>query len=192
MDALEALLTRRTVPPAKMTAPGPDAAALDRLIAAAVAAPDHGVLRPWRFILVEGAARAELGRLFAAAIGAEHPELGEAELAKQREAPLRAPVILIVACKTQPAHPKIPEVEQIASAAAACQNLLLAAHAQGYAAKWATGRPAYSPGVKAALGLAPADHIIGMLYLGAYAAEHAPPPRPSVDGLLQRWTGSVG
>ena len=66
MDALDAILTRHTVPPAKMGPPGPDEAALRRILEAGAAAPDHGQLRPWRFLVVRGAGRARLGELFAA------------------------------------------------------------------------------------------------------------------------------
>ena len=102
--------------------------------------------------------------------------------------PLRAPVIVVVAARVEPAHPKIPEVEQVAAVAAAAQNMLLAAHALGFAAKWATGKQAYDPGVKAGLGLADDDRILGFLYLGSYAADHeALPPRPGLDGVVGEW-----
>ncbi len=110
MEAFEALLGRRTVPPARMTGPGPDEATLSRLLAAAAAAPDHGRLRPWRFLIVEGEARRALGELFARALAAEHPDLDPAELARQREAPLRAPLIVVAVAVLDPHHPKIPGI----------------------------------------------------------------------------------
>jgi nitroreductase len=86
-----------------------------------------------------------------------------------------------------PAHPKIPPLEQIASAAAAAQNMLLAAHALGFAAKWATGKQAHDAGVKAGLGLAAEDEIIGFLYLGSYAVDHPAPARPGLEGVVAAW-----
>jgi nitroreductase len=192
MEALEAILGRRTVPPARMQGPGPDAAALARMLEAAAAAPDHGRLRPWRFLLVEGEARAALGLLFARALAEERPDLDPAELARQREAPLRAPLILVAIAAVDPRHPKIPEIEQLAAAAAAVQNLLLAAHALGYVGKWATGRPAYSEGVRRGLGLGPQERILGFLYLGS----PMPGALPAVDRAMPsdrvvRWTGPL-
>lgn len=192
MDAIEALLTRRTVPPVKITDPGPDEAQLRRILEAGLAAPDHGKLRPWRFLVVEGEARARLGELFGAALAAEHPDWSAAEIAKHRDGPTRAPSILIVAAKVRPDVEKVPVVEQIASAAAAAQNMALAAHAQGLAVKWATGKPAYSPGVKRGLGLGPDDVIVAILYIGAYGTDHPAPPRPGPEGLVQRWEGPPG
>jgi nitroreductase len=187
MDAIEAILTRRTVPPAKMGPPGPDAAALGRILEAGAAAPDHGLLRPWRFLVVKGEGRARLGELFAAFVQRRVPEVAAAEIEKQRTAPLRAPVIVVVAARVDPAHPKIPPLEQIASAAAAAQNMLLAAHALGFATKWATGKQAHDAGVKAGLGLAAEDEIIGFLYLGSYAVDHPAPTRPGLEGVVAAW-----
>ena len=187
MDTLEAILTRRTVPPVKMGPPGPDEADLRRILEAGAAAPDHGMLRPWRFLVVRGTGRAALGELFADFVRRSSPGVSPEEIEKQRTAPTRAPLILVVVADIQPNHPKIPPVEQVASAAAAAQNMLLAAHALGYAAKWATGRQAHDAGVKAGLGLAAHDEIMGFLYLGSQLAGHDLPARPGLEGVVREW-----
>ncbi len=187
MDALDAILTRRTVPPFKMAAPGPDDTALQRILTAGAAAPDHGMLRPWRFIVVRGAGRERLGQLFAEFVHRVAPGASAEEVEKQRTAPTRAPVIIVVAARLQPAHPKIPEVEQIAAVAAAAQNMLLATHALGFAAKWATGKQAYDGIIKESLGLGADDRIIGFLYLGSYSADHEAQPRPGLAGIVSEW-----
>lgn len=187
MDTLDAIFSRRTVPPAKMGPPGPDEDALARILAAGAAAPDHGLLRPWRFLVVRGDGRQRLGDLFAS-LAAAHGASPE-EIEKQRAAPSRAPVILVVVARLQPDHPKVPTIEQIASAAAAAQNMLLAAHALGFAAKWATGRQAHDPGVREGLGLRPEDRVLGFLYLATQAAEHAAPPRLDHADAVLDWPG---
>ncbi|MDX6751573.1 nitroreductase [Geminicoccaceae bacterium 1502E] len=186
MEAIEALLTRRTVPQVKMTGPGPDAAQLETILAAGMAAPDHGKLRPWRFLVIRGAAREQLGELFAASVRARpdhHPE----ELEKQHKAPLRAPLLLVVIGCLRPDHPKIPEIEQIASAAAAAQNMLVAAHALGFAGKWSTGKNAYDPVIREGLGVQKEEQIMGFLYLGSYGAEQVPSPRPERSAVVADW-----
>ena len=127
MEALEAILTRSTVPPVKMAEPGPDRAARRRILEAAAAAPDHGRLRPWRFLMVEGEGRVRLGELFAAAIRASGEPVSDMEMEKQRTSPLRAPLIIVVVTRLHRQQTKIPDVEQVASAAAAAQNMLIAA-----------------------------------------------------------------
>lgn len=189
MDVLEAMRTRATTPPVKMGEPGPDGAALRAMVEAAAAAPDHGKLEPFRFLVVRGDARARLGTLFAESARRERPGATEAELRRQAEAPLRAPVLVVAVARVRRDHPKIPADEQRASAACAVQNLLLAAHALGFAAKWSTGWPASSPGVKAGLGLDGHEEIMAIVYLGTATSLQPPPPRPAAEALMREWRG---
>lgn len=186
---IETILSRPTVPAPKMGEPGPDDAALDRLLQAAAAAPDHGKLRPWRYLVVRGEARARLGELFAAAAREENPAATEAEIEKQRAAPTRAPLMLVAIARIDDHHPKIPAVEQLLSAGASVQNLLLAAHALGFAAKWSTGRNAYARVVRDGLGLQAQEQIAGLLYLGTPLQPQAPSPRPDVESFTEVWNG---
>ena len=138
MDALEAVLTRHSVPPAFLAEPAPDDATLERILAAGASAPDHGRLRPWRFIVIRGPARARLGEVFAEALVRRQPDAPAPALEQERARPLRAPLLIVVGARLEPQHPKIPEIEQILSTAAAAQSILIAAHALGYGAKWLT------------------------------------------------------
>jgi nitroreductase len=189
MKALDALLTRQSVPPAFLREPGPDDATLERIVAAGAAAPDHGRLRPWRFIVIRGAARTRLGEVFAQALLKRQPDAPAAALEQERTRPLRAPLLVAVAAKVNPQHPKIPEIEQILSTAAAAQNILLAAHAEGFGAKWLTGANAYDEHVKSALGLAPHDRLIGFIHIGTI--EGSPPAVPHADPRehIVQWQG---
>jgi nitroreductase len=170
MDALEALLTRRS--PGKLIDPAPDDAALKTMLDAAMRAPDHGRLRPWRFIVLRGDARARLGDLMAEAMRRREPEIPSPALEKERAKPLRAPLIVVIAAALVEGH-KIPAVEQLLAAGAAAQNLQIAAHALGFGAVWRTGAPAYDAYVKQSLGLGAADAIVGFMYLGTPAVESA-------------------
>jgi nitroreductase len=189
MEALEAVLTRQSVPPAFLKEPGPDDAALARILAAGACAPDHGRLRPWRFIVIRGLARARLGEVFVEALKGRQPEASEAAIEQERLRPMRAPLLIAVAACVAPQHPKIPEIEQILSTAAAAQNILIAAHAQGFGAKWLTGANAYDEHVKSALGLKPADRLIGFIHIGTI--EGSPPAVPHADPRehIVEWQG---
>ncbi len=189
MEALEAVMSRSSVAPAFLTEPAPEGAALERILAAGASAPDHGRLRPWRFIVIRGAARARLGEVFAEALRRRQPDAAETALEQERARPLRAPLLIAVAARLDPQHPKIPEIEQILSTGAAVQNLLLAAHAQGFGAKWLTGANAYDEHVRAALGLAPGDRLVGFVHLGSI--EGKPPSVPHADAadLTVEWSG---
>jgi nitroreductase len=184
MDALTAIRTRQS--PLRLGEPAPDDTTLRQALSAAVSAPDHGRLRPWRFLIVRGEARSELAEVLAQSRSRREPSPTEAELAREREKAFRAPLIVVAAAHPV-VHPKVPEIEQIIATGAAVQNLLLAVHALGYGAFWRTGEAAYDSAVKAAFGLAPQDSIVGLLYIGTPLS--APPPRPEIPLNAVVWHG---
>ena len=166
MNALEALLTRNSVP--RLGEPAPAAEQLENICRAALRAADHAMLRPWRFLIVRGESRDRLGGLFVEAALASDPDMKPEEQDRLRAKTLRAPMIIVVIA-SHVEHPKVPAIEQDLSAGAAAQNMLNAAHAQGVGAMWRTGSMAYDRHVMAGLGLAENEKIIGFLYLGSVA-----------------------
>jgi nitroreductase len=171
MQAIDALLTRRSA--RALGEPAPDPGALELIFSAAARAPDHGRLRPWRFVVVRGAARERFGTLLADQLRRTHPQTGEESLQRERLKAFRAPLIVVVAAHCEPAV-KIPVIEQTLSAGAAAHAMMLAAFVLGFNAMWKTGAAAYDPTVKQALGLEPDDAIVGFLYLGSESGERAP------------------
>jgi nitroreductase len=186
MDALELLLSRESA--LRLEPPGPTSEELDVILGSAVRAPDHGRLRPWRFVIVPEGRRERLGEVMAEAMRRREPDAPAEALQRERDKAMRAPLIVVAAARIQKGH-KIPEVEQLCSAAAAAQNIMLAAHAQGYGAMWKTGVAAYDPGVKQALGLVPDDEIIGFLYLGTRVGGGSPAMRPRPREHVSVWQG---
>ena len=186
MDALELLLSRDSA--LRLAAPGPDQAALEKILQSAVRAPDHGRLRPWRFVVIPEEARSRFGEVLAASLKRREPDAGPESLARERQKALRAPVIVVVAARLK-ASEKIPDVEQIISAGAAAQNIMLAVHALGFGAMWRTGPPAYDPALKEALGLAANDAIVGFLYIGTRVGGSAPVLRPVPEKFVTVWRG---
>ncbi len=139
------------------------------MLACAVRAPDHGRLRPWRFIVVREAERTRFGELLAAHLKRAQPQASAQAAERERDKALRAPLIIVVAAHLDPAITKVPEIEQTISAGAAAHNIMLAAFALGFNAMWKTGGAAYDPAVKRSLGLEPGDAIVGFLYIGTDA-----------------------
>jgi nitroreductase len=183
MKALDALHSRNSA--ARLTGEvSPDA--LNAIVEAGLRAPDHGQLRPWRIIVVEGEARNRLGDLFVEAKRASVPDHPEELLEKLRGKPLRAPLILIVASRTT-VHPKVPEIEQLLSAGAVAQNMLIAAHALGLGAMWRTGEMAYHPHVHRGLGFEGEEKIIGFLYMGEVDGRVKNVPTHNIEEFVSRW-----
>jgi nitroreductase len=187
MDTIEALTTRSTaksygdIPPTKDH--------LATILEAAVRAPDHGRLRPWRFMLIEGAHRQRFGDILAAAALRRTPALSAGDLQRERDKAMRAPLVIVVACRAVPGT-KVPIIEQILAAGAAAQNILLGLHNFGYAAAWKTGESAYDPEVKKALGFAVDDHIVAFIYAGGgLGALFAPGKPASVQDAMLTFPG---
>jgi nitroreductase len=146
------------------------------MFSAAARAPDHGRLRPWRFVVVRGEARERFGALLAGQLRRTHPQIGEESLQRERLKAFRAPLIVVVAAHCD-STVKIPPIEQTLSAGTAAHAMMLAAFALGFNAMWKTGDAAYDATVKEALGLEPADAIVGFLYIGTESGERAAPAR---------------
>jgi nitroreductase len=185
MQAIDVLLKRRSA--RILTDPAPDEGALALLLECASRAPDHGRLRPWRFIVIRGAARERFGELMADQTRRKQPEATAEALQRERQKALRAPLIMVVAAVCNPAA-RIPPIEQILAAGAAAENMMLAASALGFGAMWKTGDPAYDDTVKAALGLEARDAIVGFLYLGTAPPDALPPPaRAQWEDRVSYW-----
>lgn len=184
-QALALIESRQSV--GLLNEPAPSQAELSQAIQAALSAPDHHRLRPWRFLQVQGEARHALGKALLAAVEAAG-ETNPAQLERTPNLPLRAPLILIAVVDTKQ-HPKVPVVEQVLSMGAAVQNLLLVLQAQGYGTMWRTGGVAESPVLKQRLGLKAEDEIAGFIYIGTPAKSVPPRERLAVQDYLHVWSG---
>lgn len=184
MDALQALHTRVSSPRLGEEVPGEET--LSNIFKAALRAPDHGQLRPWRFLVVQGDDRGNLGELFVRAALTDDDSISEQALDKVRKKPFRGAMIVITIARITP-HPKVPEMEQVISAGAAIQNMLIAAHAQGVGAMWRTGSMAYHAVVEEGLGLESNERIVGYLYLGQIEGRTKNVPALDVNEYFQQW-----
>jgi nitroreductase len=167
MELFAAIASRSTAK--AVTAPGPTAEQLAQLLEAAARAPDHGRLKPWRFIAVNGDARESFANAVAHARRDQIPDYSDEQMELERVKVRRSPFILIAGCVVRKDIPKVPEIEQVIAAGAAVENLLLAAADLGIGAMWKTGPAAYSERVKTAVGLAVDDHIVAIIHLGTVA-----------------------
>jgi nitroreductase len=167
MSVFETIKSRRSI--GKMTEQRPTRKQIERILEAATHAPNHHKVEPWKFFVLAGSARAELGTIMASSLakrlGDARNDKTQALLNKEQNKLLRSPVVLVVAAEP-PHQPNVLSIENIEAVAAAVQNMLLTAEEMGLAAMWRTGDAAYDPQVKQWLGLAPEDHIVAFVYLG--------------------------
>ena len=172
--------SRRSI--GNLSIPAPTESQIKAAIDCAVTAPDHKKLRPWRFIVTQGNARHDLGRAFLAAAEAQAAQGGEELSEKSRKKtynmPLRAPVIITVVTHMQ-VHKKVPPFEQMLSAGAAVQNLILALKAQGFSTVWRTGPLCNEPAVKAYFDVSTDDYVTAFVYTGSSPCDM--PVRKPID-----------
>lgn len=188
-DALELLLTRRSVKAGMLGEPGPSPEQLSTILRAAARVPDHKKLVPWRFVVFEGDARGAFGEVLAAACASEEREPPSAvRLEAERTRLMRAPCVVAVISRVTP-NPAAPEWEQVLSCGAVGMNLCLAANAMGFATCWLTEWYAYSPAVKAALELGDNERVAGFIYIGTARERPEERERPDLARIVTRWTG---
>lgn len=185
-ETIDLLLTRRSVKPMTMIEPGPTAEETDIILRAGARVPDHGKLVPWRFILFRGEARGDFGKVLQERYRVLEPRAGEDMLKIEAERFLRAPLVVAVVSRVVP-HVKAPEWEQVLSAGASCQNMLVAATALGYACSWLTEWCAYDAGIARALGLGDNERIAGFLYFGSPSVPKDERDRPVLAEICSAW-----
>jgi nitroreductase len=181
-EVLDFLLSRRSRPAKTLGPGGPDRAGLERILTAAARSPDHGKLEPWRFVVIEGAARER-----ATALAAERAAvlaLDEKTAAKAVSGFSQGDVIVAVISCPKPSE-KIPQWEQQLSAGAVCLALLNAALASGWGANWLTGPMAYDPVFRRdLLGCGKGEAVAGFIHIGAETVAPPERPRPDVAALI--------
>jgi nitroreductase len=185
-EARTLLALRRSTSADLMTGPGPDAAALEAMLEIAARVPDHRKIVPFRFIIVEGDARARLGVVIAERFAATTPDADANRVATEGRRLLRAPVVVVVVARIDPAH-KTPAWEQTLTVGAVCLNLLLAASAYGFGANWLTEWYGYDLGVMEALGLGETERIAGFVYLGTAKEPPKERQRPVMADIVARF-----
>ncbi|MDU0354659.1 NAD(P)H nitroreductase [Paraglaciecola aquimarina] len=182
MQALDLLLNRSSQP--RLQNPAPEGQALENIMQAALRAPDHAALTPWKFIVCQGNGLTRLGEIYQqAAIKAGKPEK---DIERAPQLPVRAPMVIVAISKYQD-HEKVPWVEQVASTSCAVNNMQMAALAQGFGGVWRTGWYAQDEQVKHALNLSEKDEIVGFLYLGTTCTEVMPKPAKNSADYFEFW-----
>jgi nitroreductase len=184
MDAITAITQRVSV--AQLTGPGPSEQQLEQLYRAAFRAPDHAWMRPWRYLTIRDQGLVSLGEVFAVAGLKKDADLSEVKVAKLKNMPQRAPLMIVAIANIQ-INEKVPPLEQQLAVGAGIQNILTAAYAMELGAIWRTGEMAYDQHVKHSLGLQDNEEIIGFIYLGHVNCKLKKPPELTTADFVKDW-----
>jgi nitroreductase len=188
--------SRQTILPKRLLAPGPDARQLATILAAAAAAPDHGQLTPWRFVIVPESARGRLAEVFAASLLERDAQATAEQLAQAREKAYRAPLLLLAIARLE-GRPEgdttpggdgeaadIDAGERLVSAGCAIQNMLLTAHALGFGAALTSGKALKSRALRALFGLAEGEQALCFLSVGTVGKARPVRQRPAMANYV--------
>ena len=185
METLKALLNRVSMP--KLSDPAPSKDQMAKVYQAALRAPDHAWLRPWRFIEASGSGREKLGE--ALVRSAKRMNIDDEEkLSRYKVLPQKAPVVITLIAEIVD-KPNVPEIEQIQSTAAAAQNILLALHDMGFGAYWRTGifTSATNNYIAEELNLSKSSIVLGYLYVGTPDGEGKQIPILDNENFVTYW-----
>lgn len=183
-------LDRVSTPANVLIEPAPNDEQLSHIFKAAMNAPDHRHLRPYRFITIRGEARQALSKVFVNAVKIREPNVDDDYLNKQRQKPLRSPLIVVLVASLQD-DPKVPEIEQILCTGAVANNIMLASNALGFGSIWLTGANAFDDNVCKPLGLSNSEKIIGFIYMGTPKVKMPDREVHDLTGKVSAWTGAV-
>lgn len=178
------IASRQNVLPKRLVAPGPDARQLQQLMQAAAAAPDHGELRPWRFVLIPAAKRALLAEVFEAALLDRDAQATAEQRESAREKAHRAPLLMLAVARLGPTEPDMPALERMVSLGAALQNLLLLAHAMGFGAGLTSGQALQSPRLRELFKLQAGEEAVCFVSVGTVTQRKPMRPRASPHEIL--------
>lgn len=186
--ALDALLSRQSHWP--LSEPAPSDVELNLVFDAALRAPDHGRLRPWRFVVVRDEAREDLGQALVEIAAKRNPDAGAEAHEQRRRKAFAAPLIIVIAASVS-TQTNVPAGEQLLAVGAATMNMLNALHILGYGGFWATGPDAYDKDLHQVLDFEPNEQILGFLFVGTPPTDAEVKPRADRADHVREWLGRL-
>lgn len=178
----EALITsRQNISPKRLVEPGPSAEQIEQLFRAAAAAPDHGLLMPWRFVLVPALKRADLAEVFALALIDRDPGATLDQIESAREKAHRAPLLMLVVARLGPCEPDIPVLERMVSVGCAIQNILLSAHSMEFGSGLTSGQAMSSPRMRLLFQLQVGEEAVCFVNIGTVSKRKMSRLRPETS-----------
>ena len=182
--ALRLIQSRRNVSPRRLVEPGPSQRQLTDILGAAAAAPDHGLLIPWRFVVVPVNKRHVLAEAFALALIDRDPGATLEQIEAAREKAYRAPFLMLVIARLGVTEQAIPAVERLVSLGCAVQNVLLSACAAGFGSGLTSGQAMSSPRLMSVCGLVESEQLVCCINIGSVAQSKSPRVRPDVSAFV--------
>lgn len=185
VDFAEALISsRQNISPKRLVEPAPRTDQMQAIFRAAAAAPDHGLLVPWRFVLVPQDRRVDLAEVFALALIDRDPGATLEQIESAREKAHRAPCLVMVIARLGTAEPPIPTLERMVSVGAAIQNILLCAHSMGFGSGLTSGQAMQSLRMRQLFSLVEGEEAVCCINIGSVSKRKMPRARPEISSFV--------
>jgi nitroreductase len=178
------ITSRQNISPKRLVEPGPDVSQLDQIFRSAASAPDHGLVRPWRFVIVPQDKRSLLAEVFALALVDRDPGATLEQIEAAREKAHRAPLLMLVVAQLGACEPPIPALERMVSVGAAVQNMLLMAHGQGFGSSLTSGQAMLSIRMRQLFALAKGEEAVCFLNIGSVSKRKTRRLHPEVHSFV--------
>ena len=188
--------SRQHVAPRRLVEPGPTERQLQDILAAAAAAPDHGQLRPWRFVVVPADKRDLLADVFGLALQDRDPQASPEQINNAREKAYRSPFLMLAIARLTGSTPEqetkrmeageqaVTDAERLVSLGCAIQNMLLTAHAMGYGSGLTSGQAMASIRLRTLLGLGAHESAVCCINIGTVTHSKPARLRPEVSAYV--------
>lgn len=184
---VEALITsRQNISPKRLAEPGPNQEQQERLFRAAAAAPDHGLLRPWRFVIVPQRQRSALAETFALALIERDPSASQDQIESAREKAYRAPLLMLVVARLGECEPPIPVLERMIAVGCAVQNILLSAHGMAYGSSLTSGQAIRSTRMRELFRLEDGEEAVCFINIGTVSKRKVGRVRPAPTSFVSQ------
>jgi len=182
--ALTLITSRQNILPKRLAAPGPSTEQINDMFCAAAAAPDHGVVMPWRFVLVPDDKRAVLAEVFGLALQERDATATPEQVEQAREKAFRAPFLALAIARLGACEPDIDPLERMVSVGAAIQNFLLAAHSMGFGSSLTSGQAMHSTVLRQLFALAEGEQAVCCINVGTVIKRKPARLRPDVAAFV--------
>ena len=173
---LSLINSRQNVAPKRLVVPGPSQQQLEKIFSAAVTAPDHGLLQPWRFILIPEHKRDALGTAFVNALKERDLKASQVQIESAYTKAFRAPCVMICVLSNKVSQPHIPKNERLISLGCALQNMLLMARSMSIGCGITSGQSINSEPIRKLFQLSSDEE--GICFLNFGTVKEYKPKRP--------------
>ncbi|MDP2679985.1 MAG: nitroreductase [Rhodoferax sp.] len=182
--ALTLITSRQNILPKRLAAPGPSDAQVNDMFLAAASAPDHGMVMPWRFVLVPSSRRAVLADAFGLALAERDASATPEQIEQAREKAFRAPFLALAIARLGPCEPDIAPLERMVSVGAAIQNFLLCAHSMGFGSSLTSGQAMHSAALRQLFALTEGEQAVCCINVGTVIKRKPARLRPDVAAFV--------